>query len=71
MDRETTLRSLYDALNEGDASRAAASLTADCTFHILPNPLVPEAATVRGRAACEEFMRTSSPAPESSRRSRR
>jgi len=57
MDRETTLRGLYAALNAGDAVRAAASLTEDCTFHILPNPLVPDPQTVRGRAACEEFMR--------------
>lgn len=56
MDREAMLRELYDALNAGDAGRAAALLTEDCTFHILPNPLVEEPGTVRGRAACEEFM---------------
>jgi ketosteroid isomerase-like protein len=56
MDRETALRSLYEALNAGDAARAGALLTEDCTFHILPNPLVETSATVRGRAACEEFM---------------
>ena len=57
MDRETTLRALYEALNAGDAARAAASLTDDCTFHILPNPLVESPGLVRGREACEEFMR--------------
>lgn len=57
MDREATLRGLYEALNAGDAGRAAALLTDECTFHILPNPLVEEPGTVRGRAACEEFMR--------------
>jgi ketosteroid isomerase-like protein len=57
MDKETTLRDLYEALNAGDAARAAASLTDDCTFHILPNPLIEAPGTVRGRVACEEFMR--------------
>jgi len=57
MDKETTLRDLYDALNAGDTARAAASLTDDCTFHILPNRLVDAPGTLRGRTACEDFMR--------------
>jgi hypothetical protein len=34
MDQETTLRTLYESLNAGDAARAAALLTDDCTFPI-------------------------------------
>lgn len=55
MSHETTLRSLYAALNDKDTAAVKDSLTEDATFHMLPNPVM-AATTLTGRDAILAFM---------------
>jgi ketosteroid isomerase-like protein len=55
MSIETTLRSMYDAMNKQDTAAIKELIAEDATFHMLPNPVMP-AATVSGRDEIVAFM---------------
>ena len=55
MSRESTLRSMYDALNSKDTAAVKDLIAEDAVFHMLPNPVIP-ATTLTGRDAILEFM---------------
>jgi ketosteroid isomerase-like protein len=55
MSHESTLRNVYDALNNKDTSRIKDVLTEDAIFHILPNPVLPPQ-TLTGRDDILSFI---------------
>ncbi len=55
MSHETTLRSLYTALNDKDTSAIKDLLTEDATFHMLPNPVLAPT-TLTGRDTILAWM---------------
>jgi ketosteroid isomerase-like protein len=55
MSHETTLRTMYDAMNNKDTATIKDLIAEDATFHMLPNPVIP-AATISGRDEIMAFM---------------
>ena len=55
MSHDSTLRSVYAALNSKDTSKIKDVLTEDAVFHILPNPLLPPQ-TLTGRDDILSFI---------------
>ena|SRR6478672_10412287 len=55
MSHETTLRAVYDAMNNQQVDAIVSHIAEDAVFHLLPNPLLP-ATTLEGRDAIKKFM---------------